>query len=412
MVTLVTTASDPHARKRTNNVVHKRNGIECSRLKIASKDSDWPDTLSYISAFIIFLNFSSAAAWLMVMKVVFYRLCPSIWFAARILGYRFAFLLPTLAMKCANIRFRTTGQTGAILALGAMPPSNFTFSTWFQRYIDLLTPGKLPRALVISNHLSWADPMVLSSWLLAYNSFGGDGCCPFWKGLFKFPLGWMLYMCDNPMMGFGKVKDIQTIRKAVSNFFERHMTRFVLYPEGSVFFREKVQEKSREYARVNNLPNLNNCLLPKVGAFYCAGKDLYQQGMRTLLDLTIAYPCDSSLYNKPYNVMDLFKFHREPVHILVHARAFPMKHVPWDDEEKVQAWLVQRFVEKDAILKEYYEEKRGPLMGGLEEGPRWLDLLLDLIVWIGLQYILYACLYSVGAKVTKELVLRGPPVHS
>lgn len=221
----------------------------------------------------------------------------------------------------------------------------------------------------------------------------------------KFPLGWATYIAENPIVGFGKGRDIQTIKKAVSNFFRRRMARFILFPEGSVFFRDKVQTKSRRYAQVNKLPELKNCLLPKYGAFHCAGKDLYQQGMRTLLDLTIAYPSESSLYNAPYNVMDLFKFHRDPLHIRVHARMFLMTDVPWEDEQRTQSWLIQRFVEKDSFLQEYYEGKGGPLMGGLEEGPRWPDLFLDLIVWVGLQLILYAWLYWIAKKLLEHITL-------
>lgn len=47
-------------------------------------------------------------------------------------------------------------------------------------------------------------------------------------------------MCDNTMIGFGDVKDIQTIAIIASKFIERHFTKFVLLSEGSVIFREIV----------------------------------------------------------------------------------------------------------------------------------------------------------------------------
>lgn len=81
-----------------------------------------------------------------------------------------------------------------------------------------------------------------------------------------------------------------------------------------------------------------------------------------------------------------------------------MTDVPWEDEQKTHAWLIQRFVEKDSFLEEYYKGKGGPLMGGLEEGPRWPDLL-DLLIWIGLQLVSYAFLYRIVKKLVGHMVL-------
>lgn len=361
-------------------------------------DSLWADALAYLLAIVILLNFWSAAFLELVMYVVFYPLCPSIWYVTRILGVRFGWLFPMLCLKWSNVRIRMTGKGAAATSLGAIPPSPFSFSSSWQRYRDLLTPGKLPRAFIMINHLSWADTFVLSPWLHAHNSVNGDTCWPMWKGFMQMPLGWIAYMSECPVLGYGKEVDLKTIHRSVTQFFERRMTKFFLFPEGAVF-REEMRSKSHQYATANKLPLLDHCLLPKHGAFCRAGKELHRQGMTTLVDLTLAYPPASSLYDAPFNVLDLVKRHAKPLYLPLHVRTFAMSEVPWDEEGKVQDWLNQRFMEKDKMLEEYYQNNGGALVeGAVEEGSRWQDLLMDLCVWIVLQAVMYGALLYLGRR--------------
>lgn len=385
---------------------HRRNGGAGGSKTPEVSASIWADLLGYFLAVLILLNFWSAAFLELVIYVVFAPLCPPIWHATRILGVRFGWLFPMLFLKWANIRLRVTGHAAAASALGAMPSSSSLFSSW-RRYIDLFTAGKLPRALIMINHLSWADSFVLSPWLHAHNSVNGDTCWPMWRGFLNMPLGWIAYMSECPVLGYGKEVDLKTIRKSVSRFFQRRMTKFFLFPEGAVF-QDSMRQKSHEYAQANNLPLLNHCLLPKHGAFLEAGRELHQQGMETLVDLTMAYPPDSSLYNAPFNLIDLVKYHPTPVYVHLHVRTFNMREVPWEEEEEnLQKWLTQRFVEKDRFLDDYYKGKGGVMVeGGREEGPRWRDLGLDLLLWVGVQVAMYGGLYLLGEKVVGRMMVR------
>ncbi|KAM3571048.1 hypothetical protein VYU27_006903 [Nannochloropsis oceanica] len=365
------------------------------------------DLLGYFLAVLILLNFWSAAFLELVMYVVFAPMYPPIWHATRILGVRFGWLPPMIFLKWANIRLRVTGHAAAASGLGTMPSSSSSsWSSSWQRYIDLFTPGKLPRALIMINHLSWADSFVLSPWLHAHNSVNGDTCWPMWRGFINMPLGWIAYMSECPVLGYGKEMDLETIRKSVSRFFQRRMTKFFLFPEGAVF-RECMLQKSHEYAQANNLPLLDHCLLPKHGAFLEAGQALHRQGMETLVDITIAYPPTSSLYNAPFNVIDLVKYHPTPLYVHLNVRTFDMREIPWEEEDKVRQWLTRRFEEKDRFLDDYYKGKGGVMVeGGKEEGPRWRDLTLDVLLWMGVQVVMYTVLYALGARVLGRMTVR------
>lgn len=77
-----------------------------------------------------------------------------------------------------------------------------------------------------------------------------------------------------------------------------------------------------------------------------------------------------------------------------------MEDVDWADEAKVAAWLTQRFVEKDRMLDAFYQqpEAKGPLVeNAREESSSWRDILIDLVLWLGVQAGLYYGLYRLGS---------------
>lgn len=136
---------------------HKKNGGGGKRTP--RTDSFWADALGYFLIVLVLLNFWSAAFLELIMYVVFAPLCPPVWYATRILGVRFGWLYPMILLKWSNIRLRVAGHAAAAAGLGAMPSSSSS-SSW-QRYIDLFTPGKLPRALIM-----------VSEWLRSVYRFG------------------------------------------------------------------------------------------------------------------------------------------------------------------------------------------------------------------------------------------------
>eukprot|EP00624_Nannochloropsis_granulata_P005523 evm.model.NODE_39470_length_18909_cov_33.933311.4 len=129
--------------------------------------------------------------------------------------------------------------------------------------------------------------------------------------------------------------------------------------------------------------------------------------METLVDLTIAYPPASSLYNAPFNVLDLVKYHPTPLYVHLNVRTFGMREIPWEEEEKVRQWLTRRFEEKDRFLDDYYKGKGGVMVeGGKEEGSRWRDLALDVLLWVGVQVVMYGGLYVMGEKMLGRMTVR------
>lgn len=86
-----------------------------------------------------------------------------------------------------------------------------------------------------------------------------------------------------------------------------------------------------------------------------------------------------------------------------------MEDVAWEDESKVTTWLTQRFVEKDAMLSQFYDTRSGPLVDGArEEGSSWRDIAVDLIAWALVQYGFYWGLYQLLMCVQQRwLLLTG-----
>lgn len=119
----------------------------------------------------------------------------------------------------------------------------------------------------------------------------------------------------------------------------------------------------------------------------------------------MAYKPGTPFYQSPFNVIDLVKPHPSPVYIHMHVRTYDMDKIKWEEENAVQSWLSSRWVEKDQMLETFYNGKGGPLVEGAEEeGATWGDLCVDLLLWAGVQVMMYVGLWRVGGWVLGKIL--------
>lgn len=198
--------------------------------------------------------------------------------------------------------------------------------------------------LVVCNHQSWADILVLT--------FAFLGRIPQFKFFTKRQLIWVpfigvaLWLLDFPLVRrYGRQRlqsnpalrqlDQQAIRRACMSFRERP-TSVLSFAEGTRFTPAKRDAQQSPYARL---------LMPKMGGVAMVLDELGDR-LDAVVDVTIAY--DGALGEPAAPSFWAFLCGRCPT-VRVEARALPL---PSGEGAALRAWLARLWEEKDAALKE------------------------------------------------------------
>lgn len=131
-------------------------------------------------------------------------------------------------------------------------------------------------------------------------------------------------------------------------------TQLLIFPEGTDL-TESSRERSDRYALQHHLPRHTYTLHPKTTGFAYLVQHLRRADfLDAVYDLTIAYPDYI-----PQSEVDLIrgKFPRE-VHF--HIRRIASADIPTHDDSTLRRWLEDRWCDKEAILKGFYERKEFP----------------------------------------------------
>lgn len=139
----------------------------------------------------------------------------------------------------------------------------------------------------------------------------------------------------------------RAIESGAKRFVARGRKWCILFPEGGLL--HKLREKSQRYAEAHGLPILRHVAIPRMGAYGQVVDRLYGS-TSYLLDITIGYPQRS-----PLSMLRLFAgtLNPQPYRLGVHLRRFRMDEIPSDREAR-ERWLVDRWVEKEALLAAWY----------------------------------------------------------
>lgn len=151
-------------------------------------------------------------------------------------------------------------------------------------------------------------------------------------------------------------------------YWQRDRRWIILFPEGNFLYKQKAS--NRKWAERQGHPITQHVLLPRVGALRTilarkGGSEQDSKSEATLptvkyvLDMTIAY----SDQNKSPGLVDLWLgLNPKPIKVLY--KLIPIEKVPYTDSEATKDWLWKLWMEKDEMLKTYYET--GVFAGGMK----------------------------------------------
>ncbi|SAM01144.1 hypothetical protein [Absidia glauca] len=222
-------------------------------------------------------------------------------------------------------------------------------------------PGELnfpDRAIVISNHQIYADWIYI--WFIAYLSKAHGSLKIMLKNELKylpfFGLGMQLF--DFIFMKRKLLDDKNTIIKNLerSKKYDRPMW-LVLFPEGTVI-SEEMRSRSLAYATKNMINDNLFTLLPRsTGLKICA--TTLGDSVEWMYDLTIGYPGiePGQIPEDTLRLKQIFTG-RGPQQIHVHIRRYHISELPLDDDAQFSQWIMDRWVEKDKRMEQFYEEGR------------------------------------------------------
>lgn len=208
--------------------------------------------------------------------------------------------------------------------------------------------------LVMSNHQSWADIVVLCSVLrnripmpkfflkheLLYVPFLGMGCwaldMPFMRRYSKD------YLAKHPQK---KGQDLRTTRRSCEKF-QHSATTIVNFVEGTRHRYDKAQTRHSPYQHL---------LSPKAGGMAYTLAAMGEQ-FEYVVDITLAYPDNRET---PFRDMLSGKLKK----VVVNIEVIPMTDVPQGDyfnqatfKRQFQAWLSGRWQSKDTYLEALYQQ--------------------------------------------------------
>ncbi|KAI8056993.1 hypothetical protein BDF22DRAFT_653053 [Syncephalis plumigaleata] len=222
---------------------------------------------------------------------------------------------------------------------------------------------KLPkRYVIVANHQLSNDFMFL--WLLSYYGKRVGGMMGLLLDNLKHvPLfGWMLEFFDFVFMHRNWKHDgsrlMTRVRKLATGWEREEELAFFVFPEGALL-TDKWREKMQQFAMKNNITRLpERTLLPHVTGLYTVLDNLRDSNVDYLYDVTIAY---EGLYShetpsEVYSIARQYWYRGYPkgVHLRVRRWHIPTE-VPIDAGQEVFGqWLMDRWLEKDAMLKRFY----------------------------------------------------------
>jgi 1-acyl-sn-glycerol-3-phosphate acyltransferase len=202
----------------------------------------------------------------------------------------------------------------------------------------------LPRkenAFLIVNHQAMADIPILLT-LAARSGRLGD-----LKWYVKDPLkwcpgiGWGMLFLDCLFVKRNWTADKEKVTATFSRIRKNESPFWVMsFLEGTRSTPSKIK-RSQDFGKKKGLPHLEHVLLPRTKGFEATLDGLGEMN-KAIYDITIAYD------GNPPHLMSFFFGSMDRVLV------FSKRYTSWPKTpEEQSAWAVQRFVEKDALLKKF-----------------------------------------------------------
>ena len=218
-------------------------------------------------------------------------------------------------------------------------------------------PRKAENAILIPNHQSMADVMVLL--MLGWRSARLGDMKWFVKDPVKYVPGpgWGMRFLDCIFVKRDWSRDEAGIEAKFGRFRREQIPIFLVsFLEGTRKTPRKL-ERARAFAEARGMPVPKNTLIPRTKGFVATMKGL-RDHVDSVLDVTIAYP------DGVPSLSDCFA--RRVARVDVHLRRFAVEDLP-TDEAQLGAWALQVFREKDAMLAQHRQD--GAFPGDCLTGP-------------------------------------------
>ncbi|RIA82640.1 acyltransferase-domain-containing protein, partial [Glomus cerebriforme] len=245
-------------------------------------------------------------------------------------------------------------------------PSNFVITldksakgvlkqSWNGAKVELDMPERL---ILIANHQIYADWLYV--WVFTYlaNAHGAI------KIILKDSLKWL------PIFGWGMrffqyiflkrnwAIDKGPLSKTLSDLaVSKEPLWLLLFPEGTVV-SDVTRISSKKYAEKVSLVDHEHVLLPRSTGLHFCTRSLHKS-IDYIYDLTIGLE-GVKRGQFPEEIYTLRKIYFEgqyPRNIHLHVRRYAISEIP-EDEDKFTEWLRQRWIEKDALMEEFYTKGR------------------------------------------------------
>lgn len=212
---------------------------------------------------------------------------------------------------------------------------------------DAFVPGE--RSVIIMNHRTRMDWLFLWNCLIRYSYLRLEKIC-LKASLKAVPgFGWAMQAAAFIFIHRKWKDDKSHLEDMIDYFCDIHEPlQLLIFPEGTDL-TEKSKARSNDFAEKNSLKKYEYVLHPRTTGFTFVVDRLRQaQSLDAVHDITVAYP-----HNIPQTERHLLRgdFPRE---IHFHVRRYPSEALP-QGKEALRLWCQQRWEEKEAQLRAFYQ---------------------------------------------------------
>eukprot|EP01012_Entosiphon_sulcatum_P048638 TRINITY_DN6713_c0_g1_i1.p1 TRINITY_DN6713_c0_g1~~TRINITY_DN6713_c0_g1_i1.p1 ORF type:complete len:312 (+),score=45.58 TRINITY_DN6713_c0_g1_i1:22-936(+) len=234
---------------------------------------------------------------------------------------------------------------------------------YLQGYEITFSGDEIPvgeNAIVIGNHSGFADFYGMHSMALRRGMLSN---CKYIvkKSLTYIPgFGWGMLFSGMIAINRDWTKDKKSVSAAFDNITKNKLpTWLIMYVEGTRITPEKLKQ-SQEYAKKQNLPILENVLLPRPKGFVSAVQGLRNAHVKYLYDFTFCYATKTTGKLRAPSMVRMHLGKVSPdFRLHVHARRFKLEDLP-TDEAGLGKWLQKCYEEKDKILSDFRNSGKVP----------------------------------------------------
>jgi 1-acyl-sn-glycerol-3-phosphate acyltransferase len=199
-------------------------------------------------------------------------------------------------------------------------------------------------AILISNHQSYVDAIILLYFVRKYNRLGDLKW--YMKDVLKFLpfVGWGMWCMDNIFLKRNWTEDQRVVDQSFSRVLKfKSPIWLMVFAEGTRMTPSKLKA-NQEFARSQGINPTDQVMIPRTRGFLAALAGLGSH-FNAVYDLTLGYPDRFPAF------LDLAMGKIKTVHL--HVKRYPVADLPKTEAEQ-KVWLVELFQRKDRLLKQFH----------------------------------------------------------